>query len=96
MTVAIQMDFDGATLDQYDEVCGKMGLAPKGPGPAGLISHYATTTDSGMRVVDVWQSKDQFEKFAEEQIGPFSAAAGITAPPRMQFFDVHNYFLPNF
>ncbi len=96
MTVAIQMDFDGATLDQYDEVCAKMGLAPKGPGPAGLIAHYATATDSGMRVVDVWQSKDQFEKFAEEQIGPFSAAAGITAPPRMQFFDVHNYLLPNF
>jgi hypothetical protein len=95
MAVAVQMDFDGATLDQYDEVCGKMGLTPKGPGPAGAISHFATTTDSGMRVVDVWESKEQFEKFAQEQIGPHSAAAGITAPPHLQFFDVHNYFTPN-
>lgn len=94
MAVAVQMDFDGATLDQYDEICGKMGLTPKGPGPAGAISHFATTTSAGLRVVDVWETKEQFEKFAETQIGPHSAAAGVTAPPRMEFFEVHNYFTP--
>jgi len=92
MAVAIQMDFDGATLDQYDEICGKMGLTPKGHGPAGSISHFATATDTGLRVVDVWETKEQFEKFAETQIGPHSASAGVTAPPRLQFFEVHNYF----
>jgi hypothetical protein len=51
-------------------------------------------TDSGLRVVDVWETKEQFEKFAQDQIGPFSHEAGIPAPPRMQFFDVHNYFTP--
>jgi len=94
MAVAVQMDFDGATLDQYDEICGKMGLTPKGPGPAGAISHFATMTASGLRVVDVWETKEQFEKFAETQIGPHSASAGVTAPPRLEFFEVHNYFTP--
>lgn len=37
MAVAVQMDFEGATLDQYDQVCQMMGLTPKGPGPAGAI-----------------------------------------------------------
>jgi hypothetical protein len=95
MAVAVQMDFDGATLAQYDEICGKMGLTPKGPGPKGAISHFATLTDSGLRVVDVWETKEQFEKFAQDQIGPLSAEAGISGPPQMQFFDVHSYFTPN-
>ena len=95
MAVGIQMDFEGGTYEQYDEVLGKMGLKPMGPGPAGLISHYATITDSGLRVVDVWQTREQFETFANEQIGPLSQEAGITAPPRMEFFEVHNYFTPN-
>ena len=94
MTIAVQMDFGGGTLDQYDEVCKKMGLKPKGPGPAGAISHFATTTDAGLRVVDVWETKEQFEKFAQDQIGPFSAEVGLPAP-QMQFLDVHNYFTPS-
>lgn len=94
MPIAVQLDFDGATLDQYDAVCSKMGLTPKGPGPAGAISHFATMTDSGLRVVDVWESKEQFEKFAQEQIGPYSQEVGIPSEPKMQFFDVHNYFTP--
>ena len=95
MAIAVQMDFSGATTAQYDEICKNMGLTPKGPGPKGAISHFSTMTDSGLRVVDVWQSKEQFEKFAQEQIGPLSQKAGITEQPKMQFFDVHNYFLPN-
>ena len=94
MAVAVQMDFEGATLDQYDQICKNMGLTPKGPGPAGAISHFATMTDSGLRVVDVWESREQFEKFAQEQIGPLSQEVGIEGQPTMQFFEVHNYFTP--
>jgi hypothetical protein len=95
MAVAIQIDFDGGTLDQYDQVLEKMGLSHQGPGPAGSISHFATMTDSGLRVVDVWETKEQFLQFAQEQIGPFTAEVGIPGPPRMEFFEVHNYFQPN-
>ncbi len=51
-------------------------------------------TDAGLRVVDVWESNEQFEKFAQEQIGPLSQEVGMAGPPQMQFFDVHNYFTP--
>jgi len=94
MAVAVQMDFDGGTLDQYDEVCRKMGLTPRGPGPVGAISHFATMTDSGLRIVDVWETREQFDAFAQAQIGPFSQEAGMAGPPQLQFFDVHNYFTP--
>jgi hypothetical protein len=94
MAIAVQLDFEGATLDQYDAACKLMGLTPKGPGPVGAISHFATETESGFRVVDVWESREQFDKFAQEQIGPFSQQVGITGQPAMQFFEVHNYFTP--
>lgn len=94
MTVAIQMDFAGATLEQYDRVLEKMGLTPGGQGPAGAISHFATKTDEGLRVVDVWESRETYEKFAREQIGPFSAEVGITGSPTLTYFDVHSYLTP--
>jgi hypothetical protein len=94
MAVAVQLDFAGVSLEQYDQVCKLMGLTPKGPGPAGSISHFATMTDSGLRVVDVWESKEQFDTFAQEQIGPLSQQAGFAGPPEIQVFDVHNYFTP--
>ena len=94
MAVAVQMDFEGATLDQYDAVLAKMGLQNGGPGPTGAISHWAAKTDNGLRVTDVWVSKEVFEKFAQEQIGPFTQEAGFQGPPEMQFFEVHSYFTP--
>jgi hypothetical protein len=91
MAIAIQMDFPGATLDQYDEVIQKMGFRPGGPGAPGGISHWVTRTDEGIRVTDVWESREQFEKFARDKIRPLTAEAGIPAEPRMSFFEVHNY-----
>jgi hypothetical protein len=53
--------------------------------------HWVTKTDDGIRVVDVWDSKEAFEKFAQDEIGPFTQEVGIPSPPEIQFFDVHNY-----
>ncbi|MHB8468836.1 MAG: hypothetical protein ACYDCH_03660 [Gaiellaceae bacterium] len=92
MPVAVQMDFSGATLDQYDQVLEKMGLTPRGPGAPGGISHWVAETDDGIRVVDVWETKEQFERFAQEQIGPHAREAGFPSEPTLQFFEVHNYF----
>ena len=91
MPVAVEMNFKGATTDQYDQVIQKMGLRQGGPTPPGAISHWATQTGDGMKIVDVWETKEDFEKFANEQIGPYSREAGITEEPEMRFYDVHNY-----
>jgi hypothetical protein len=90
MAVAVQLDFPGATLEQYDQVIKKMGLKAGGQVPPGAISHWVAKTNDGIRVTDVWESKEQFERFSKEQIGPHTAEAGIAAP-RITFFEVHNY-----
>jgi len=50
-----------------------------------------TKTDDGIRVTDVWETQEDFEKFAAEKIGPITQAVGIQSQPTTTFFDVHNY-----
>ena len=85
------MNFGGATLDQYDQVLEKMGLTPGGSVPPGAISHWVAKTDDGIRVVDVWETRDQFERYAQEKIVPYSKEAGFPGEPETQFYDVHSY-----
>ena len=92
MAVGVVLDFDGGTLDQYDEITKLMGFTPEGSTPSDALFHWVTKTDSGIRVTDVWKTREAFDKFAQEQIGPFSAQVGISEP-KMQFFDVHNYLI---
>ena len=91
MAVAIQMDFKGATLEQYDQVIEKMGFRPAGAGAPGGLFHWVAKTDDGIRVTDVWDTREQFEKFAQDQIGPLTQAVGIPSAPELQFFQVHNH-----
>lgn len=91
MPVAVEMRFRGATLDQYDQVIDKMGLQRGGDMPPGGIFHWVTQTPEGVRIVDVWESQEAFQKFADEQIGPYSREVGITEQPEVTFYEVHNY-----
>ncbi len=91
MAIGVILDFNGTTLEQYDAVVQKMGFTTGGPGGPGGISHCCTKTDTGIRVIDVWESQEAFERFAQEKIGPLTADVGITSPPKVTFFDVHNY-----
>ena len=91
MAVAVEMNFRGATKEQYDQIIQKMGLTPGGATPPEAISHWVAKTDDGLRVVDVWESKEAYERYAQEKIGPYSAEVGITEPPEIRFYDVHNY-----
>jgi hypothetical protein len=91
MAVAVEMTFKGATLDQYDQVIEKMGLTPEGATPPGAISHWVAQTDEGLRVVDVWETQQAYDDYAAAKIGPYSAEVGITDPPEMQVYEVHNY-----
>ena len=92
MAVAFEMRFEGATLEQYDRVMELMGLRQGGAGssPDGAIFHWVAKTDDGIVVVDVWETDGQFNRFAEEQIGPYTRQAGIPNPPVITRYDVHN------
>ena len=72
MPVAVVLEFEGATLDRYDQVVDKMGFQPGGAGAPGGLFHWVTETPNGFRVTDVWETREQFEAFADAQIGPIA------------------------
>ena len=88
MPHAFILRFPDGTLDQYDQVIERMGLTD-GKAPDGALFHWVTKTDEGLMVVDVWESPEVFEKFAQEQIGPHTAAVGISEPT-IEAHEVHN------
>jgi hypothetical protein len=91
MAIGVILEFKGATLDQYDQLIDRMGLQPRGPGAPGGIFHWVTATDDGLRITDVWETREHFEQFARDQIGPYAQEIGLPSPPQITFHEVHNY-----
>jgi hypothetical protein len=65
MTYAFTYDVP-ITTEIYARI--KEGLGPERP--PGLIAHLTLQVENGLRYIDVWQSKDDFELFAESRLHP--------------------------
>jgi len=91
MAVAVQLDFPGATLAQYDAINELIGRFPGGPASRHELFHWVTATDEGFRVVDVWESRESFEGFLRDTLRPVFQEVGVPTAPTVQVFEVHNY-----
>ena len=87
MAIAFLLEFAGATSDQYDRVIERLELG--GKMPSGGVYHIAGSTDDGWRVVDVWKSQEDFDRFFEEKLRAALEAEGLPAP-NMSAWPVHN------
>ena len=92
MAVGIRAKFAGLGAEQFDKL--EAALDPRGDVPDGLIFHASGPIDGGWGVLDFWESRAQFDSFAATRIGPAAAATGITAPPEIHEFPVHEYLAP--
>ncbi len=80
----------GVSPGEYDQVRERLGLAPGTP-PPGAQLHLAAIADDGkVRVIEVWDSREQAEGFTEK-IRAARDQAGLTGgPPAITYMDVHN------
>jgi len=92
MTIGVQLDFPGATLEQYDQALEWLGLLPGGPAARGQLFHWVTVVDNGIRLTDVWESRQAFDSFLEMRVLPVLPEVGVATAPEIQFFEVHNFF----
>src|ERR1700730_10381583 len=53
--------------------------------PKGLIVHVVVNTDAGLRHIDVWETKEDWERFRDERVEPAVYAvltsAGVSEVP---------------
>ena len=93
MSTVMSMEWTGVTQDQYNQVMRTLDL-DKNP-PAGAVLHVAGFMNSTLRVLDIWESQQAFEKFQKDRLNTAVQKAGITGPPKVQFYPTYNIFVPN-
>ncbi|HZO96088.1 MAG TPA: hypothetical protein VFB42_01830 [Gaiellaceae bacterium] len=89
MSILMIFEVPGGTVEQYHEVNERMGIRGDGDAPGGLVWHVAGRTDDGVLVADVWESREQFERFFRERAGQALADAGVEAGEPL-VLPVHN------
>ena len=93
MPVLMIHESPGGTREQYEEVGRRLtdgkGLNSLESWPAeGVLSHVAGPTDSGWRVIDVWESEEAFQRFGAT-IGPILEEVGFAGEPKL--FPIENF-----
>lgn len=92
MAVMMVLKVDGGTLDQYDQATKEVfgGTLTPSELPKGLLSHVCVATDNGVKVVDVWDSKEDFEAFGAVLV-PAMKNANVPSTAVPKFYEVHNF-----
>lgn len=84
----VVIDAPGFTPDAYDRMASSMNAHAGDGAMHPAVQHAAALTNDGLLVVDVWGSPEEFAAFADSQIGPAAAAAGMTVPIDPKFLTV--------
>jgi hypothetical protein len=83
MALAFLIELPDFTPEQGAAVLRELGLSNRPP--AGQVLHIEGPMEGGgMRIVDVWESREVFETFIREQLGPAFQRAGASLPADMQ------------
>jgi len=93
MAIGLWISFAGGTQEQYDAINAEMGVEENPP--EGLVFHAAGPLQEGSwSVIDFWESRELFDRFQQERLGPAIEALGDRAPqgpPQIKEFPVYNF-----
>lgn len=95
MAIVMMQEMTEASVEQYDQIAAK--LNPDENPPEGLIVHAAGQREGGgMRIVDVWESEDAYNRFREQRLGPVvrEVIGEQAGPPEHETFEVHHLVHP--
>jgi hypothetical protein len=92
MAVVMRMSWPEVTAEQYDEACEVVGW--ERDVPQGAIFHAAFLDEGGFKVVDVWETAEDFQSFVDNRLMPGIAQVGIEGEPSVTISPAHRVFNP--
>lgn len=87
MAVVLRFTAEGFTAAKYDEVVKRLEAAGAGS-PAGRLYHVCFGDTDNLRVSDIWDSTESFERFGET-LKPILENVGIEGG-NTEFIEVYN------
>jgi hypothetical protein len=89
----VQLRMPGELVELYEPLNEEMGLSEASL-PEGLLHHFATKTDDGFVIFDVWESRELFERFLNDRVAPAMQKLSEGEPPDMapSFGELQNEF----
>src|SRR5215471_12807226 len=91
MAIARVFDGPGWTTAQYDALMVRLVdrlHLPAGRTAPGVLFHWVAPTPTGLRAVDVYESREAADRLAQEQIVPIAQELGL-AMPEISEYEVH-------
>ena len=95
MAVAVVQDWVEEETDRsttnYDAVSER--LQAQDEPPAGLLVHTAGFTGHGFRIFEVWESRDDYERFFNERLMPLiqDVASDDDRQPQQTIYELHGF-----
>ena len=93
MATVMSMHWPEVTKQQYEQV--RADVKWETNHPAGAKFHVAWWASDGFHVLDLWDSREQFERFVQDRLTAGVQRAGITSQPNVEFSEAHAIFAPN-
>ncbi|MGH9010623.1 MAG: hypothetical protein ACRDYF_12365 [Acidimicrobiia bacterium] len=92
MAVGLRLEFPSLTLQDYDSVCDALNFPDEWPD--GLKAHASTEVDGRLRVMDMWESRQHFDRFVESRLqAAIGKALGDRAEaPQITEFQLHTIY----
>lgn len=90
MAMLIRFTPSGMTSEQYNNVGRKLQEAGAWP-PEGLLAHLCFGSSGNLRVSEVWESRQQQERFAEKLM-PVLQEENIDISGEPEILEVEGYF----
>lgn len=94
MAIMMIMTWEDVTPEHYDQL--REVVRWETDVPQGGIYHVAAFDDSGIRITDVWESAEDFERFAEQRLMPGVQQLGLPGEPAVEIYPVHAVFAPGY
>lgn len=77
MPVALMFENPNGSQEQYDAAREKLGITEDNLPDGGLVHFAGPSPKGGWRVVEVWESQDDAQRFFDERLGPVLAEVGV-------------------
>ena len=93
MATVMIMHWPEVTVDQYEQA--RREVRWEEDTPRGAKFHVAWFAGDGLHVLDIWDSREDFERFIAERLNPAVERIGIQGQPNVEFAEAHAIFAPN-